>query len=288
LSAACFQPARSIKRGKLLLFPPTKTQSFPLPDGDRGIKVTIDLMHKAASDGARDPQIRQLALQITQSVANKDYAGEIAAVYGWVKQNIRFRGEWDETIQAPEVTLKFGAGDCDDHSVLVCALLGALGYRCRFKTVAVRGEQEFTHVYAEALNPGAGQWIALDTTVDQAYPGWEPPDKSREKEWNALSGWKGLGRLRGARRLGDAVDQATADINAATPLVDAIALVNAQNYYRQTYGAPPPPSRSAVGLNYSPGSVQLTSTVPSWLWPVALIAAGLGAAMFLRDGRSRR
>jgi len=277
------------------MFPTTKVQRIPLPNGDRGIAITIDWMRKAAQDGARDPQIRQLALQITRNVPNKDNAGELAAVYQWVKDNIRFRGEWDETIQAPEVTLKFGAGDCDDHSVLMCALLGSIGYRCRFETVAVRGEQDFTHVYAEALDPSTEKWTALDTTVSQAFPGWEPPDKTREKEWKALGRINMMGayrqrtvfprrRLRG---LGDDVAQAAADINAALPLVNAIADVNAQDYYTRIYGAPLRPA-SSIGLTYGPGSATLTSTTPSWLWPAAIALGAVVVFSFLRPQRRAR
>lgn len=295
LSASCFQPARGIRQGKLLLFPDTKVKRVPLPQGDRGIEITIGWMRRASSDGARNPQVRQLALQIVRGVANKDSAGELAAIYEWVKQNIRFRGEWDETIQAPEVTLKFGAGDCDDHSVLLCALLGSIGYRCRFKTVAVRGERDFTHVYAEALDPASG-WTALDTTVDQAYPGWEPPDLSREKEWKAL-GNLGTARLRtllprrrrNLRGLGNEAATIAADINAASPLVNAIADVNAQNYYRSLYGGIPGqfPVYSGIGLNYQPGNIAFTSSAPSWLWPAALLLGGGLLLSGLRRGKSR-
>lgn len=55
-------------------------------------------MHRAASDGARDPQICQLALQITQGAANKDNAGEIAAVYSWF---IRSVAVWTEAQDDP-------------------------------------------------------------------------------------------------------------------------------------------------------------------------------------------
>lgn len=279
------QPASGIQRGNLLMFPPTNVKRIPLPDGDRGIAVTIDWMNKAARDGARDPQIRQLALQIAQGVGNKDSTGELNAVYAWVKQTIRFRGEWDETVQAPEVTLKFGAGDCDDHSVLMCALLGSIGYRCRFKTVAVRGEQQFTHVYAEALDPATGQWTALDTTVQQAYPGWEPPDKSREKEWKALGRLNGLGGSRRYRRLGDPGwgDQAAQIIDSTSPLVNAIADVNAQNFFRN--------NGALVNANFSSfpggGTFQVSST-PSWVLPTAIGGVLLLGVFLFSSRRARR
>lgn len=286
------------------MFPPTKVQRIPLPTGDRGIAVTIQWMQKAAADGARDPQIRQLALSIVQPVPNKDSTGEIRMVYGWVKQNIKFRGEWDETVQAPEVTIKFGAGDCDDHAVLIAALLEAIGYQTRFKTVGVAGEYEFTHVYAEALNPDTGQWTALDTTVDDAYPGWQPPDITRAKEWKGLGRMGRLGRLgrmrrnaprrfAGLRRLGDAGDIAL-DINAAQPFFQAIGAQQSQNqpFYPYAYpyygGLTAPPSFTASATPYPQGggSVTASSSVPTWVWIGLAVAGGLVLAKIM-GGRRR-
>src|SRR5579883_1426692 len=76
------------------------------------------------------------AMLAVQNIPSRDQAGEIQAVLDWVKQNIKFRGELGETVQTPLVTLQLRGGDCDCMSTLTAALLMALGYKVRFKTVA--------------------------------------------------------------------------------------------------------------------------------------------------------
>lgn len=68
--------------------------------------------------------------------------------------------------------------NCDDHSALIAALLGALGWRMGLRAWGRRGEGVYSHVYAVALYPKRPQWrsvIALDTTVPEFGPGDEPP-----------------------------------------------------------------------------------------------------------------
>lgn len=272
---------------------PVRSRSMVIPDGDAGVAVTIRLMRGAVMWGSVDPGIRELALWITRDVANRDSEGEIAAIYDWVKRNIKFRGEYDEVVQRPDVTLRFQAGDCDDHSVLIAALLGSIGYPSRFSTVAIRGEKDLTHVYAEIQDPKTGQWKAMDSTVDQASPGWEPPDITRKFEWKALGDMRTAFQPRyvtrypgrSQRRLGDdAIAQAAQDINAAMPLFNAVADVQTVDYNRSLYPGP----RSAVGLNYAPGNLTLTgvSSIPTVLW---VGGAGLLAAIYFmsrnRNGR---
>ena len=158
--------------------------------GDRGISQTIRYMYGAVmgNEGVANAEIRRQALTIVQGVASRDQQGEIAAVLQWVKSNIAFRGEWAETVQTPLVTLQLRAGDCDDQSTLMAALLGALGYKTRFKTVAAdpSAPYAFSHVYIEIFQRKIGQWISLDSTVPQSYPGWQPPRIFRAKAWRTM------------------------------------------------------------------------------------------------------
>jgi transglutaminase-like putative cysteine protease len=264
----CSQSARN---RNLVMFPPTRVQRVKIGEGDAGIAQTIRWMRHFAQKGAADPQIRQLALYIVQDVPNKDSQGEINAIYSWVKQQIKFRGEYQETVQAPEVTLKFRAGDCDCISTLIAALLGSIGYKIEFKTVAVRGSRDYSHVYVRVMDPNTGRWTALDTTVPQATPGWEPPDVSRQKEW------QGLGRI------GDTAQDVASAINATSPLVNAIADVNVANFYRNG-------TSNSGSLNFQsfPGgfgvSGQSFSSVPTWAWVAGFV--GIGAALaFSRRGK---
>ena len=185
-------------------------------------------------EGAGHPSVRALATQITRNLASRDYLGEITAVFNWVKQNIRFSGEFKETLQSPYVTLQLATGDCDDHSTLIAALLLSLGYQVRFKTVGVDGP-DFSHVYAEVKLKRQDKWMAIDTTVPSSTVGWEPPNITRAKTWTAMgnAGLAGLGNFLGAarrRHMGDPGQQADRGQQIAE-VIKALDLWRAHNVF---------------------------------------------------------
>jgi hypothetical protein len=287
---------------------PVQMRNSWTPDGDKGVAITICLMQYAAQAGAQDPKIRELALKIVSGVPNNDRQGEIDAIYNWVKDNIAFRGEHDETVQAPEVTLRFEGADCDCQSVLVAALLGSIGYPVNFKTVASVGEKDFSHVYAEVLDDSTGQWRALplDTTVAEASPGWEPPHIGRAKEWPAVGLGRFMrrhGRLRGLGQddgSGDSTGSQIADVIAAAgPIITAFR-PQPQPMYMPGYGVVYPntptqystPYYSPAGnanvpfspnTNRTPTASFTAASIPWWGW--ALLGFG-GLALF-KSGESR-
>lgn len=146
--------------------------------GSWGVKDTLWHMAKMAADGKVDPSIRQLAIKIVKSVPGKDWRGECEAVQRWVKHNVRYMRDIAgvETIQSPAITVKLGAGDCDDQSVLVGALLGSMGFDIRFVAIGQKYD-EYNHVFAEALIPGEG-WVTVETT-EPVSVGWQPQYVSR-------------------------------------------------------------------------------------------------------------
>lgn len=118
--------------------------------------------------------IRHKAIQIVDNLPSKDFDAELFAIWDWVNTRIRFvrdiRGI--ETLQTPERTLEIRAGDCDDHAILLAALLENLGFSTRFHAMGFE-PGIFEHVMAEAKI--RGEWIPLETTVKGAYIGWYPP-----------------------------------------------------------------------------------------------------------------
>ena len=73
------------------------------------------------------------------------------------------------------------AGDCDDAAILVCSLLVALGFKAGIRAWGPKvGVQQYEHVYCVVALPKHGPWPTnysghgMDTTVDDAYVGWEP------------------------------------------------------------------------------------------------------------------
>lgn len=66
--------------------------------------------------------------------------------------------------------------NCDDHVALVTALLGSLGFVVGLRAWG-KTKGEYTHVYGVVAIPKTDprELMALDTTVDESEPGWEPP-----------------------------------------------------------------------------------------------------------------
>ncbi len=172
-----------------------RTRRYSLRDGDAGVARTVAWMRALAkgNEGASHPLVRAASINATRGLDAHDKAGHINGVMSWVKTNIEFRGEYKEMLQSPVVTLQMGAGDCDCHSTLVAAMLRAIGFNTRFRTVASDPGDPgtFTHIFAEVeCPPGSNNWQALDTTVDGAYPGWQPENVFRDHAWRPV----GLGQ----------------------------------------------------------------------------------------------
>ena len=163
-----------------------KVYSQTIPDGDAGVAQTVRHMTSLAHGkyGDRSWRVRLAALEAVRGTERG--MDEISAVLDWIKSNIEFRGENGETLQSPEATLEARAGDCDCQSTLAAAMLGWLGYRTRFKTVAlIDAPEEFSHVYVEVKDKRTQQWVPLDPTVAYSWPGWEPDNVARSQSYAA-------------------------------------------------------------------------------------------------------
>ena len=66
-----------------------------------------------------------------------------------------------ETVQAPEITLKIRAGDCDDHAVLMASFAANIGIDSKFSVIG-NDLDSFSHVFPELFINH--QWTATDTT----------------------------------------------------------------------------------------------------------------------------
>jgi len=160
-------------------------QSAIIPNGDAGVSATIALMKGLVfgRNGVRSPLVRRTALEAVRGTERG--LAEVDAVFDWVRRHVEFRGEYGETLQSPEATIRFAAGDCDDQSTLAAALLESLGISTRFVTVALRSSpDELSHVYVEAFDPRTQQWLSIDPTVEASYPGWEPDNVVRAESYS--------------------------------------------------------------------------------------------------------
>jgi transglutaminase-like putative cysteine protease len=129
-----------------------------------------------------DPRIRELAISLTNGLPQDDTRGQIERLFTFVRDSIRYVGDVNEveTLQPPADTLRLGAGDCDDKSMLLAALLESLGHRSRFAALAFFPDN-FEHVLVETeigYNGHGGKvWLPLETTpVNGAMQesGWYP------------------------------------------------------------------------------------------------------------------
>src|ERR1051325_2901538 len=146
------------------------------PPGMPHVRSTIGKMSALAKQGASSSPIVTLARRIVAAagVPSKDYRGELAALYKWVRANIAYRKdpvhlEW---LQSPDRTVEERAGDCDDHAILLAALAGALGHRYHFDTVGPsRNVQK--HV-AAVVDLDDGPPVVLDPVLEPASSSTTP------------------------------------------------------------------------------------------------------------------
>jgi transglutaminase-like putative cysteine protease len=128
--------------------------------------------------GAKDFCVRQKAIDIYRqySVRPKNRLGEVCAIYDWVRRNIRYTRDIFrvETLHTARKMLELCAGDCDDFTILLGALLMSTGHPVRLVLVGFRPNKphRYTHIYPE-VNV-RGRWIAIDGTVGRRF-GWSPP-----------------------------------------------------------------------------------------------------------------
>ena len=148
------------------------------------------------------PTVREAAIAIvTDRCADRDDLCQLQAIFDAVKNgDSRVKGLENgfryvsdpllaDYFTSPARSLDACArgacgGDCDDHSALVAALAGVIGFDVGLRAWGPYGG-EFEHVYAVAKAPkqGRGQVVGMDTTTPQADLGWEPPSGRVMTAW---------------------------------------------------------------------------------------------------------
>jgi transglutaminase-like putative cysteine protease len=170
-----------------------KTLVRNIGNGDSAIMKTLDHMIRLARRDARTPDVKTLAKRLASSCTSGDVNYQeyckVKAAFDWVVDNITYRfdhqhvQDWIEVdnpnttefLIAPKHQLGVLVGDCDDMSMMLAALLGAMGFSVKYKVIAWRG-QEYTHVYVEVLMPNADgeyRWVPMDPVAGKNGFGWE-------------------------------------------------------------------------------------------------------------------
>lgn len=146
------------------------------------IKDRLELMQGMVAADVRDPEMRRLALRVTNHCDENDDACEMRAIYDFVKGNVRYSGDiaphklWPggpvdsvDMYSSGKRTLQHKGGDCDDAAVLVSSLAVLNGITAKFRATSPyrRGDNNYTHVYAVLGTPknDPEKWIPVDTTL---------------------------------------------------------------------------------------------------------------------------
>jgi transglutaminase-like putative cysteine protease len=142
-----------------------------IPTGRHGTTEVLAHMARLVRESAREPAVRQMALDLVRSVYASRYADVVWGLKNFFMRHFRFIDEPDEMITAPSRLLRAireaGAawGDCDDAAVLAAAMLYSLGFAVRFRAVIEQPDGSFGHVFAEYKAPDSQVWLIFDPTV---------------------------------------------------------------------------------------------------------------------------
>ena len=201
-----------------------------IPNGPDGIAETVTAVISYAHEPETTAEIREIALLITHQAGAKTELQKAKALHDWVKSHIRYDKDpiYREFVQQPLWLIREGfrkshkaSGDCDDHTAVNMALLGALG----FATRAVVSEDpsnpgpshspHWAHIFCETqvrARPDAKRkWVPIDSSMwflkfgtkvggknTHIYPGDIPPDVY----FDSGRGRTGLGYVAKAIELG--------------------------------------------------------------------------------------
>lgn len=125
-------------------------------------------------------EVRNQAVNLTRGLLQKDFESEARRCLAFVRDQIRYVRDIDnvETLHDPVTLLKIRAGDCDDKSILLAALLLSIGGRVRFIATSF-SPGLFSHVWTQVHV--YGKWIDLEPTEPLPF-GSRIPSRGTVKE----------------------------------------------------------------------------------------------------------
>lgn len=156
---------------------PARIRLGYIPKGYLGTQRTLKHIKVLIRAGAKDFYVRQKAIDILlrKNIQQKNYLGEIKALFKWVQHNIRYTKDpfRVEMLHSAARMLQLRAGDCDDMTILLGAMLESIGHPVRLVLTGPDPKRPrlFTHIYLDVNYKG--RWISLDATMPYAM-GWAP------------------------------------------------------------------------------------------------------------------
>lgn len=145
------------------------------PDGAARNFHTLQLMRQMIDAAKCDPAILQAAHSIIWMTPEKDETAEVGALFRYVRDFVRYVKDPHgvESLCYPVMTLQRRLGDCDDQTMLLCALCEACGYPTRLIMGRFFGD-DWEHVWCQVCI--RGEWFDCDATEKSADVGDMPPD----------------------------------------------------------------------------------------------------------------
>lgn len=160
---------------------------LPMPSGDAGTARTVGAMRRLIHEGSKNQDIREIAANLAMHHATDQ--GKIGSIFDFVKSKMKYvRDPLHQELVAGAAyhydtlgTLGYARGDCDDHTVMLGAMLESVGYPTRIATARMKpGEGSFDHVYIEVHDRNG--WIPLDASNKKRTAGQAPPS-NRLRRW---------------------------------------------------------------------------------------------------------
>ena len=155
-----------------------RIRTLRVPRGPAGTLVTAGIIANLIQQGARDFYVRQKAIEVFRAyqIPPKNRFGEVCALFDFVKRNIRYTRDIFrvELLHSARRMLELKAGDCDDMTILLGAMLLSTGHPVRLVLAGFKRNRPhvYSHIYPEVFV--RGKWMAADATSDKPI-GWAPP-----------------------------------------------------------------------------------------------------------------
>lgn len=122
-------------------------------------EAKVEMAQSIALESAGHPVVRRAA-ELAAAGARSPLE-QAQRIHAWVQEHVLFTDEVGELFTRPERLLETRAGDCDDHAMLVAAMLTSMGLQAAITFYPPR------HVVAEWR--WRGQWLPLETTIEANF-----------------------------------------------------------------------------------------------------------------------
>lgn len=157
-----YQTAPRIPIRENLLAPDGTVHRIPIDPRAPDAWTIIASIQFVIDQFGRDPRIRAATLPLLSSRINNDVRNNANTIARWVMRKMVYLADPDggEFVQTPLVLLNtiakkgFAYGDCDDHVVLLGAMLVSIGIPARAVAVKLHGSSVYNHVVIEYLANG--------------------------------------------------------------------------------------------------------------------------------------